>query len=297
MTVTGQPRVHAIQTGTVAVKARQRHGRGPGPTRSLVTLMDRRWTEQLPILAWLIEHPEGLMLVDTGESSCAGDPGYFPKWHPYFRFGVRASVAPEEELGPQLERHGIGPGDIRRVIMTHLHTDHAGGLAHVVGAEILVSRAEWRVATSRAGRAKGYLREHWPRGLDPTLVDLDASHGSGLLGTGRPVTAAGDVLMLPTPGHTPGHLSVAVRTNRGIVLIAGDASYTQTQMLEGVADGVTNAPASARRTLAAIRALAGEEPLVYLPSHDPGSERRLEEMEAVPAGGPEEGPPRRGAAS
>ena len=226
-----------------------------------MTLTDRGWTEQLPILAWLIEHPEGPMLVDTGESSRAGDPGYFPAWHPYFRFGVRASVAPEEELGPQLERRGIGPGDIRRVVMTHLHTDHAGGLAHVADAEILVSRAEWRVATSRAGRAKGYLREHWPEGLDPTLVDLDAPDGSRLLRSGRPVTAAGDVLMLPTPGHTPGHLSVAVRTDRGLVLLAGDASYTQSQMLEGVADGVTDAPATARRTLAAIRALAGDGPL------------------------------------
>lgn len=49
--------VHAIQTGTVAVKARQQKGQGPGAARMAWTLMDRQWTDPLPIYAWLIEHP------------------------------------------------------------------------------------------------------------------------------------------------------------------------------------------------------------------------------------------------
>jgi N-acyl homoserine lactone hydrolase len=62
-------KVHAIQTGTVAVKTRQREGTGRGPMRSANTLIDRNWTDPLPIFAWLIEHPEGLIVVDTGETS------------------------------------------------------------------------------------------------------------------------------------------------------------------------------------------------------------------------------------
>ena len=52
-------KVHAIQTGTVAVKTRQREGTGRGPMRLAKTLIDRNWTDPLPIFAWLIEHPEG----------------------------------------------------------------------------------------------------------------------------------------------------------------------------------------------------------------------------------------------
>lgn len=52
--------------------------------------MDRRWTDPLPIYAWLIEHPEGLIVVDTGETAEVNDPGYFPRWHPYFRLDSRS---------------------------------------------------------------------------------------------------------------------------------------------------------------------------------------------------------------
>jgi hypothetical protein len=93
-------RIHAIQTGTVAVKARQRRGSGPKAVRLVNTLRDPEWTEPLPILAWVIEHPEGLIAVDTGETSRSSQAGYFPRWHPYFRFGVRTAVNPDQEIGP-----------------------------------------------------------------------------------------------------------------------------------------------------------------------------------------------------
>src|SRR5437764_9775747 len=123
-------KIHAIQTGDVQVKERQRAGVGAGPTRVLRTMADRRWTERLPILAWVIEHPEGVIVVDTGETARTAERGYFPRWHPFFRFASQISVAPDDEIGPQLRRLGIAPRDVRWVVITHLHTDHAGGLAH-----------------------------------------------------------------------------------------------------------------------------------------------------------------------
>ena len=66
---------HAIETGKVAVRERQRDGAGPGPLRLVNTLVDRSWTESLPILFWLIEHPEGLIAVDTGETARVSEPG------------------------------------------------------------------------------------------------------------------------------------------------------------------------------------------------------------------------------
>ena len=67
-----------------------------------------------------------------------------------------------------------------------------------------------------------------------------------------------------------------------LVLLAGDASYTQDLMLAGVADGVTTSPATDRDSLRRIRELARFEPTVYLPTHDPDARRRLEAMEAAP---------------
>jgi glyoxylase-like metal-dependent hydrolase (beta-lactamase superfamily II) len=89
------------------------------------------------------------------------------------------------------------------------------------------------------------------------------------------LTAAGDVVAVPTPGHTPGHVSV-VAVDEGVSLfLAGDASYAEDLMLRGAVDGVSTDEAAARNSLQTIRAYIEERPTVYLPTHDPGSERRL----------------------
>ena len=273
-------RIHPIQTGTVVVHERQRDGIGRGPARLVRTLADRRWTEPLPILAWAIEHPEGLIVVDAGETARATEPGYFPAWNPYFRFALRLNVEPADEIGPGLERLGLKPRDVRRVVLTHLHTDHAGGLAHLRHGEHVVTRTELAFASGAKGRARGYVNQHWPSWFHPAGVEFDGP-AFGPFERSLPLTEAGDVVLLPTPGHTPGHASVAVRTEGRIVLLAGDTSYSQQLMVDDAVDGVTQDPATLRRTLGLIRALAASEPTVYLPSHDPDSAARLAALEPV----------------
>jgi N-acyl homoserine lactone hydrolase len=56
-------------------------------------------------------------------------------WHPFYRRAARFSVQPEEEIGPQLRALGIAARDVRQVVITHLHTDHAGGLVHLSGSK------------------------------------------------------------------------------------------------------------------------------------------------------------------
>jgi hypothetical protein len=58
-------RVHAVQTGTVAIRERQRRGEGRGALRLLRTALGGAWTEPLPIWSWVIEHPEGVIVVAT----------------------------------------------------------------------------------------------------------------------------------------------------------------------------------------------------------------------------------------
>jgi N-acyl homoserine lactone hydrolase len=275
-------KIHAIQTGTVALTNSWREGVGHGRRRLLNTLLDRDWTKPLPIHAFAIEHPEGAIVVDTGETARVVEPGYLPRWSPFFRFAVRERVEPEQEIGPQLEQLGISPSDVRWVVMTHLHTDHAGGLHHFPSNEILVSRIELKYAAGLRGRLRGYVNKRWPTWFDPTTIDLPPVP-FGPFPASLSLTGAGDVTLVPVAGHTPGQLAVLVEDGDRTVFIAGDSSYTEDAMLSGRVDGVGADEDAERLTHERIRAYAAETPTVYLPSHDPETAARLAERRTVGA--------------
>lgn len=274
-------KIHALQTGTVRVHERQRTGKGRGVARFVRTLLDSEWTEPLPIYVWVIEHPEGLIVVDTGETARTSEAGYFPRWHPYYRLAVREDVQEPEEIGPRMRATGLSTSDVRWVVLTHLHTDHAGGLHHFPDAEILVSAREYAAARGLLGQMRGYLPHRWPHWFRPTEIESGplAANGAPHL-RGIPVTEAGDVRIVPTPGHTVGHLSVLVDEGPRTLFLAGDASYTDRNLIRGVADGVSSVGGGetmATNSLRWIRKFAATRPTVYLPSHDPDSARRLED--------------------
>ena len=273
-------KIHALQTGTVAIKTRQVEGVGHGRRRQLNMFLDREWTEPLPIYAFAIEHPEGVIVVDTGETARTSDPDYFPSWHPFYRYGLREWVAPEQEIGPQLERLGIRPSDVRLVVLTHLHTDHAGGLHHFPHNEILVSRGDIEIASGRWGRLRGYPNNRWPRWFDPTVVDM-RPQPFGPFPASLKLTKSGDVTIVAVPGHTPGQIGVLVEENEHAVFLAGDSSYTQELMLRGIVDGPSPEDAVAQLTHERIRTLAAQLPTVYLVAHDPETADRLAERRVI----------------
>lgn len=276
-------RVHPVRTGTVHVRPGQVTGHGP--LRRLRPLLDRDWAPPMPILAWAIEHPVGVILVDTGEVAAASGKGHFPAWHPYYRRSVRFDVTPEEEIVPALAALGIAPGDIRHVVMTHLHTDHAAGLPALAGRHVMASAPELRLATGPGHTVNGYV-VRFPDGMVPQPIAF-AGDPVGPFERSLPLTGDGAVTVLPTPGHTAGHVSVLVRPGEGpAILLAGDTSYSQATLLDGVVDGVAPKARVVRETNDRIRALARDEPLVYLPSHDPDGPRRLAAREPLPTGAP-----------
>lgn len=273
-------KIHAIQTGSVAITTAWREAVGHGRRRLLHTILDREWTEPLPIYAFAIEHPEGVILVDTGESASASQPGYFPHWHPVFRFAVREWVEPEQEIGPQLEQIGIRPSDVRRVVMTHLHTDHAGGLHHFPDAEILVAPAEIAYAGGTLGLLRGYPNNRWPTWFDPTPIELELEP-CGPFPQSLRLTRAGDVTLVPLPGHSPGHVGVLVEDGDHTVFLAGDSSYTQDLLLRGTVDGVGPDEKAERITHQRIRDHVTTNPTVYLVAHDPETGARLAERTVI----------------
>ena len=236
-------------------------------------LFDEEWTDWLPIYAWVIEHEEGIIVVDTGETSRVHERGYHPSWHPFYRRASRFSVHPDEEIGFQLRNLGIGARDVKQVVLTHLHTDHAGGLVHLTGSKFWVAQGELKRASGWGGKVQGYLPHRWPKGWEPEFIRFE-DLALGPFQQSMSLTGKGDVLIVPTPGHTPDHVSVVVCGSPSFFL-AGDTSYNQQLLLEGKVDGVSPDEEVSRGTLGKIVALAKERPLVYLPSHDPESGERL----------------------
>lgn len=271
--VRSMTKIHAIQTGLVQVRLAQMIGRGHGIARMANMLIDEQWTDWLPIYAWAIELGERVVLVDTGETARVHERGYHPRWHPFYNRAVRFSVNPEDELGPRLRELGISASDVSHVILTHLHTDHAGGLRHLMGPKALVHRGELERARGMMGRLNGYLPYRWPKWWQPEALQF-ISNPVGPFEESADVTGNGEILVIQTPGHTPWHVSVLVQSAPS-VLLAGDTSYSQDLLMENKVDGVSPDEGVSRETLGRIRELASERPLVYCPSHDPESADRL----------------------
>ncbi len=273
-------KIHAIQTGAVRIKQSQVRGRGRGVRRRARIFGDRQWTDWLPTYAWMIDHPEGIIVVDTGQGRHLID--CVRSLHPYLRWEVMFRIEGDQEIGPQLRALGVRPRDVRRVVLTHLHIDHDGGLAHFPDSDILVSRHELRTARGWMGRLRGYLPNRWPTWFNPIALDLGAESFGPFPASTR-LTTAGDVIAVATPGHTAGHISVIVVEAGITYIIAGDASYTEALMLAGQIDGVSADDGMALATLDAIKRHAAERPTVYLPTHDPGSAERLSNRRLVDA--------------
>lgn len=221
--------IHCLITGHVRSKAGVR-----GVRRYLV---DDWRDEAMPVNVFLVEHPGGLCLFDAGQTARAASPGWFPRYHPFFRLS-RFELAPEDEVAPQLRARGIDPLDVRRVVLSHLHTDHVGGLDAFKHAEVVVARDEWERATGLAGRVRGYVPQHWPKGLEPTLVDFEGD-ALGPFGSSHDLTGEGQLLLVPTPGHTPGHAALLVRGADRTWLLAGDLAHTAAE-LEQVAPAIAS---------------------------------------------------------
>ncbi|MDX2075038.1 MAG: N-acyl homoserine lactonase family protein [bacterium] len=266
--------IQAFTTGTVRITESWKKGHGHYIPRLMRSLTDSRLTEPLPIWCFVIEHPEGLMVIDTGIPANANDPILFPPHMPLVQRAAPFQIAsPDEEIGAQMQIGGFSPADVRWVILTHLHQDHEGGLQHFPNAQFLVSRAEWESAKGLKGRMAGYLNFRWGKNFHPTLIDFDEP--DPIFGGRYSVTKAGDVYVVPTTGHSAGHLSVILQEGNHALFFAGDASYSQELLLTDALDGVGQNGEAQHQTHQKILSFAKQTPTVYLPTHEWEAQDRL----------------------
>jgi N-acyl homoserine lactone hydrolase len=207
-------------------------------------LEGERGALRVPVPCFLVDHPRGKVLFDSGlhpdvardARARLGDVAA-----PVFT----AELGAGEDVASRLAAAGVDARDVRWVVNSHLHFDHAGGNACVPGATIVLQRPEWEAGRDAELAAQNYLaRQDWDTG-QPVLA-VDGEHD--LFGDGR-------VVCVPTYGHTPGHQSLRVRLDSGDVVLTSDACYLRRTLETLHLPAIVHDRAASLASLGRLRAL------------------------------------------
>ncbi len=278
--------VHFISTGF----GEQHHEHRYGTSKPLLwwVLTGRSWVT-VPIGVYVIHHRDGIVLFDTGMDPAIAEPGYISS--PIGRFLLprifRLHIGPDDTLGRRLEAIDVPADRVEKAIISHLHFDHVGGIADIPQAELLVSRDEWQQLSEPHPEREWVLREHievpgakWRQidfatTKDPLLSDFSGCHD---------VMGDESLVLLPTPGHTPGSMSLLLRSaSLPPILFVGDLTYELDLLLKDQVPAIGDKE-QLRASFAKVRALKQRLPdLIVLPSHDPEAASILTECLAARA--------------
>lgn len=218
----------------------------------------------LPLTCYLVEHPKGLILVDTG-------------WHPLVRsspvkaLGVMQSMLSKVQLPEgkaaieQLSRLGYKPSDIDYLILTHLHADHVSGLKTLSDAKrILVSDIELKTAKRNP---IVYTSAMWS-GINLETFSFEPS-APGPENLALDLFKDGSVQLISTPGHTAGLTSLIIRSGDQFVLLCADVAYSERSWKEQVLPGLTTNKKKAKKSLEWIAQLSKDPNCIGIyASHD-----------------------------
>jgi glyoxylase-like metal-dependent hydrolase (beta-lactamase superfamily II) len=251
-------RIYALNCGTLEF---ERYSFFPDAPRGEAMLV--------PVPAFLVVHPKGKVLFDTGihENGFRDPAAHFGKGlAAYFKFYCGAT----EGVVAQLRLLGLVPDDITHVVNSHLHFDHCGCNALFTRAEIFAQGAEMR-ATKAARDADRRPDRDWEGPLNYRL--LEGEHD--LFGDGS-------LVIVPTPGHTAGHQSLLVTAGTGLrFCLTGDACYTQEHLERDLlpSGGAVWKADEMRHSLGILRRMRDREGAALVYGHDAA---QLQSMRCCP---------------
>ena len=209
----------------------------------------------VPVPGFLVIHPKGKLLFDTGVAcEAAADPqGVLGR---RLASTFRIAGAADENAPGQLALMGLKPDDITYVANSHLHFDHCGCNPLFSRSTFLIQRAEMQAAQASGSR---YDERLWKHPLNYQLVDGE-----------HDVFGDGSVLLVPTPGHTPGHQSLVVQVSRDSrYVMTADACYSGEHMRRDLLPSVVTDAAQMRESMNRLRAMGEQSGTTLLFGHDP----------------------------
>ena len=219
----------------------------------------------LPVSAYLIEHPRGLVLIDTGWHTDvrADQIKHLGRFHYMIN---KADLPAGQAIHEQLAQRGIKPGDLDFVVLSHLHSDHASGLKMVYDAKkILVSEPEW---ISANGREKiRYVPSMW-EGLRVETYRFNSSE-YGPQRSAYDLFGDGTIKFVHTPGHTAGVVCTLIQSHNRYVLLFADVGYARKSWQKMIPPGTAVNKKQALESLRWVRYMSQQsECLESLASHE-----------------------------
>ena len=251
-------KVHVLHTGEVRVSPYLPFG---GDNCNLLKASGMTTPKEdwiwLPVSVYLIEHPKGLILVDTGWHRDMSPEGVYDKSAQIKSLGSRVlynvnqgQIPLEEAVDEQLEAMGIKPADLDYVLLTHLDCDHANGLRAVKDAKhIIVAQEELDCA-----RKNGFIRykKKWWEGVELQTIDWNGTEGPAQ--KSFDLFGDGSIKMINIPGHCDGLCAVKITREDGrYVLLFSDGGYATKSWKEMITSGVSLDKEMQRKSLQWIR--------------------------------------------
>ncbi|HVA68811.1 MAG TPA: N-acyl homoserine lactonase family protein [Candidatus Binataceae bacterium] len=214
---------------------------------------------QLPCPSFLIEHPKGLVLFDSGCNPKIIDDaaGYWGQVAEHLPIKWSKS----ETLDKQIAGVGYKPSDVKYVILSHSHLDHSGGLTHFPNATFLVGSNELRYA-------------YWPdadRRWAFILNDFVPTRGYKWLELDNDFDLFGDGSMqfLLTPGHTPGECSLMVNLPNRTFLLTGDTVHLRAALDLEAGMPIDTDPIQSMKSIHRLKAIRDMQGATLWITHDP----------------------------
>ncbi len=218
--------VECFRTGSVRSKRRE---------RGLRRYLPGGWSDAtLPVNAFVLEHTLGLCVFDTGQTAAASRPGYHQRWHPFLRVSRfelearRRAAAAAPRAWPRPRRRALGrplappyrPRRHDRIVLGGRRDHLENRVAARPGAAGKNARLH---PTALAGWARGASGRNDGPAVGPFAGSFDIAGDSSLL-------------LVPTPTHTPGHLSMLADADDGRVLLGGDLAHTRAELARTAPD-------------------------------------------------------------
>jgi len=217
----------------------------------------------IPVTFFVLRHGDDWVAFDTGDNAmCAKDPvGY---WGEAVTSAYMPVMADYEEFKVQLKKLGLTPQKLKAVILSHGHLDHAGAIDNMKGTDVPIYLQAKELETVKEAVASGKRTAYIPDDFK-VMSQLNIKPINGIFD----LFGDGTIIAFPTPGHTAGHQSLAIKTYDGKQLIlCADAMYTLENMMDAIPPGLAwDIPqATEALTIFKVLSMMGTE---VVPSHDP----------------------------